>query len=919
MIEFYDLYPIHWIISFEIIISTERYERTRMNRMMMVQWKHDCNRFLTCLFVVTVLLFQGTNSASFVPTWRQSTTTTTTTTTTTSTTTTTTTDWFQLNKNMMVRRDSYKERNQALKVTNNNFKNQYSKKEEFQSLLDNLVMQYSSQNDTHNMDGDQKYEIMTEITNLLTCHEIANKLDSTVLQFSDADEKERIQIMQQIEQFAIQMHQLQNKYHSPLLSNQEHDVTNHIHKQQPDSESEKLHSLHITPPESLKPTIPVPTIVTNNVHHPVNGPQTQQVNLGSKIINARTDHSNKIKAYSKKEKDGINDATIEPYLMGSSNIDSAQDETEVTASRNELEEIIDKVTESDMHITEEQEEEEVASAEEEVEEVDIAIVGAGIGGLCAGAILNTVYGKKVGIYESHYLPGGCAHAFDRIATIDGKKVEFTFDSGPTIVLGCSSKPYNPLRQVLNVVGVDDQVEWIPYDGWGMIEHPGSSTFDEKRWRVELGRDKFQQGPLTLFGGSADAVKELNDLHQATKGLVTGATDIPAMAMRSGKSALIPLLQYLPSLIGLIQQGPEITQGTFAPFMDGPKFVVKNTWLRNWLDALAFSLSGLPACRTSAAAMAYVLYDMHFRSDKDGSKSTLDYPRGGLGKVIDALVYGVEQGSNQSKVNLKSHVDSIQTSTDGSRVLGLKLKNGKIIKAKDGVICNAPVWSLANLIDNDLAKLRMNELKSMPSKTDMHTPKQTWFVPPSTNTKKGQRSSIKYEQPKSLLNGKTSLLEKCNTSEMTGSFLHLHLALNATGLDLDSMEAHYTVMDRGLEGDGTCTTILDDNDTNNGEEKIVVDGPCGELNMIAVSNPCVLDRSLAPDGTIVVHAYGAGNEPYDVWKNLKRNSAEYLQLKEKRSQVLWKAVESIIPDARDRVMLDLVGSPITHERFLRRPR
>jgi len=37
--------------------------------------------------------------------------------------------------------------------------------------------------------------------------------------------------------------------------------------------------------------------------------------------------------------------------------------------------------------------------------VDIAIVGAGIGGLCAGAILNTLYNKKVGIYESHYLPG----------------------------------------------------------------------------------------------------------------------------------------------------------------------------------------------------------------------------------------------------------------------------------------------------------------------------------------------------------------------------------------------------------------------------------------------------------------------------------------------------------------------------------
>jgi phytoene dehydrogenase-like protein len=64
--------------------------------------------------------------------------------------------------------------------------------------------------------------------------------------------------------------------------------------------------------------------------------------------------------------------------------------------------------------------------------VDIAIVGAGIGGLCAGAILNTLYGKKVAVLESHYLPGGCAHAFDRKAA-NGET--FTFDSGPTILLG----------------------------------------------------------------------------------------------------------------------------------------------------------------------------------------------------------------------------------------------------------------------------------------------------------------------------------------------------------------------------------------------------------------------------------------------------------------------------------------------------
>ncbi len=522
--------------------------------------------------------------------------------------------------------------------------------------------------------------------------------------------------------------------------------------------------------------------------------------------------------------------------------------------------------------------------------VDIAIVGAGIGGLCAGAILNTLYNKKVGIYESHYLPGGCAHAFDHVVNTNTKKgkqkLTFTFDSGPTIVLGCSRKPYNPLRQVLNAVGLSEEVKWIPYEAWGMVERPKSP--EELRWTVELGPDLFEKGPLSEFGGE-EARREFQELREQTKGLVSGAIDIPAMAMRAGNSALIPLLRYLPALVGLIQQGEEVTQGTFGQYMDGPKFVVKNQWLRDWLDALAFSLSGLPASRTAAAAMAYVLYDMH------RTGAALDYPTGGLGKVIDALVKGVEQGSCGSKVNLRQHVESIDATDDGSAVTGLTLQSGKKIIAKEGVICNAPVWCLNNLIQNkDTKRLLNNDADPIE-----RTPRQTWTLSENDD----ELNNIANERPK-MINSDDgdSLLSKCDTAEMTGSFLHLHVALDASNLDLDALEAHYTVMDRGLSGDA-------DN----------ADGPCGELNMIAVSNPCRLDDTLAPEGYIIVHAYGAGNEPYFLWEGLDRRSDEYKILKEERAAVLWKAIESIIPDARERTVTSLIGSPITHERFLRRPR
>lgn len=202
---------------------------------------------------------------------------------------------------------------------------------------------------------------------------------------------------------------------------------------------------------------------------------------------------------------------------------------------------------------------------DEVDEVDIAIVGAGIGGLCAGAILNTLYNKKVGIYESHYLPGGCAHAFERRAE---NGMTFTFDSGPTIVLGCSHEPYNPLQQVLRAVGVDEEVEWIPYDGWGVIEHPKKTNL-EKRWKLKVGPNNFEEGPLQMFpSNSSTALDEFNELREVTKPLVVGASTIPAMAMRPGSTSLVPLLRYFPSLMSIIGNGVEVSVGPFGPFMNG---------------------------------------------------------------------------------------------------------------------------------------------------------------------------------------------------------------------------------------------------------------------------------------------------------------------------------------------------------------
>ena len=48
-------------------------------------------------------------------------------------------------------------------------------------------------------------------------------------------------------------------------------------------------------------------------------------------------------------------------------------------------------------------------------------------------------------------------------------------------------------------------------------------------------------------------------------------------------------------------------------------------------------------------------------------------------------------------------------------------------------------------------------------------------------------------------------------------------------------------------------------------------------------------------------------------------AEYEAYKEERGDILWKALENCIPDARERAEFHIVGSPLAHEAFLRRDR
>ncbi|MBD2022168.1 NAD(P)/FAD-dependent oxidoreductase [Leptolyngbya sp. FACHB-36] len=442
-------------------------------------------------------------------------------------------------------------------------------------------------------------------------------------------------------------------------------------------------------------------------------------------------------------------------------------------------------------------------------DADVLVIGSGVGGLSCAALLAR-YGNRVVVCESHSIPGGAAHAFERAG--------YRFDSGPSLYSGLSYSPSpNPLRQVLDAI--DEPLPCATYDTWGCCLPEGD--FD-----TSVGADQFCEVLQRLRG--PDAVAEWRKFQRLMAPYAQAAIALPSAAVRLDWGAVRTLGRFLPTLAPHAANVAKLT-GPFSRIMDG---AIHDPFIRNWLNLLCFLLSGLPANGTNAAEVAFMFADWY----RPGVK--LDYPLGGSGALVDALVRGLKRYGGTLLLN--AHVQQILV--EKRRAIGVQLRDGKTIRART-VISNASVW---------------DTLKLLP---------------------KGAVPSFRAAR---------QATPECD------SFLHLHLGIDAAGVRSD-LTCHYI--------------IVNDWDA----------GITAPQNVVLVSIPSLLDPSLAPAGKHAIHVYTPGNEPYDLWQGLDRRSEAYAQQKQARAEVMWKALERVIPDVRSRCEVALVGTPLTHERYLRRHR
>lgn len=434
--------------------------------------------------------------------------------------------------------------------------------------------------------------------------------------------------------------------------------------------------------------------------------------------------------------------------------------------------------------------------------LDIIIIGSGIGGLTAGALLAR-YGKRVLVCESHTIPGGAAHSFSRRG--------FHFDSGPSFFsgLGNQRQSLNPLKQVLDLL--EESLSVIPYDLVGHYHFP-EGTFPA------------YSNPLMYHQAVAQitpqGANELKCVEKRLLSLYDCLKDIPTIVLRADWQ-IFPILlsRYLPSLLKMLPQLP-LLGSSVGKILDEE---VRDPWVRRLIDLECFLLSGLKAQVTSAAEVAFVWGER--------IQAGVEYPVGGSGAIVNALVRGFKRWGGE--LRLGTHVEQILVKS--GRVGGVGLRNGEIIDAPI-VISNASVWDTYSQL------LRSQDL------------------PPA-------------------------YYSKALNTPAVDSFMHLHLGIEAQGLE--NLTGHHVVV-------------------HDAHQDLTAPG-----NTCMISIPSVWDSSLAPQRHHVVHAYTL--EPYEGWQR----DEGYDKKKKARSRSLYLALEKIIPNIRERIVLELIGTPLTHGYFLRR--
>jgi len=305
---------------------------------------------------------------------------------------------------------------------------------------------------------------------------------------------------------------------------------------------------------------------------------------------------------------------------------------------------------------------------------DVAIVGAGIGGLTAAALLAD-HGLKVAVFEQHVVPGGYAHCWVRRPRIrdpqTGEKLLFRFDSGVHDVSGW--QPGGPVRAVFERLGIADDCPWKRLDHRYMLD--GKTVTVSRDWRqyVETLAGHYPRqaaGIRTLFD-EVHAIYRAMYENADLQGGIPGAPTTP------------------DGLLEFARNHPLAVQWMHEPWSEFVATHLQDEKVLGWIDMLSGYVTDNP--ERARVAQMVPLFGYYFEGGY--------YPVGGSGVIGQSLASAVRR--RRGGVHLKTDVLKIEVENGTATGLVVRQRGGSERRVRAGaVVCNGDLRvTLDQLLDD----------------------------------------------------------------------------------------------------------------------------------------------------------------------------------------------------------------------------
>ncbi|MEE3716521.1 carotenoid isomerase [Tumidithrix elongata RA019] len=289
-------------------------------------------------------------------------------------------------------------------------------------------------------------------------------------------------------------------------------------------------------------------------------------------------------------------------------------------------------------------------------DADVIVIGSGIGGLVTATQL-AAKGVKVLVLEKYLIPGGSAGYFER----EG----YRFDVGASMIFGFGKQgTTNLLTRALDAVKV--QLETIPDDV--QIHYHLPDRLDIK---VDRSYEKFIQALGDRFPHERQGIRKFYD--ECWK-VFNCLNAIELLSLEEFRYLMRVFFQNPMACLGLVKYLPQNVGDVAKRYISDPE-------LLKFIDMECYCWSVVPADKTPMINAGMVFSDRHYGG--------INYPKGGVGKIAETLVDGLEKAGSEIRYGVRV-TQVIPKSKAKNGAIVVKLSNGETLTAQR-VVSNATRW------------------------------------------------------------------------------------------------------------------------------------------------------------------------------------------------------------------------------------